>query len=301
MIDNSLVTTDAVKWPGLTEHGVEADVLRLDKIHPVVSGNKWFKLKQHLRAAAAGGSSHLITFGGAWSNYIVATAFAAARAGLTSTGIIRGERPRELSATLQAAASHGMQLQVVSRGDYAGKTGPAFLEMLSTTWPGSYIIPEGGGGTPGIQGSREILRLTDISGYSHIVCAIGTGTTYLGIASASLPQQWVIGIPVLKGFDNFLTDEGAGLPSPEKLRFCRIEPGYHFGGYARQSPELFNFMNRWYHSTGIPADFVYTGKLFYAVTDMIHKGLFPPGSRLLIIHSGGLQGNCSLPPGVLDF
>jgi 1-aminocyclopropane-1-carboxylate deaminase len=294
------ITTDRVRWPGLAERRVEVDTLRLDKIHPIVSGNKWFKLKPHLQAALTGGNKRLITFGGAWSNHIVATAYAAAEAGFSSTGIIRGEKPRDLSATLQAASGYGMDLQFISRGDYTRKTEPAFLDTLSATYPGSYIIPEGGSGTPGIQGSEEILALTDRSHYSHILCAIGTGTTWQGIVRASLPGQWVIGVSVLKGGDHYLANNSTNL-SPEKLAFCRIWSDYHFGGYGRHTPALLDFMNRFYHSAGIPTDFVYTGKLFHAVMDMIHKDFFPPGSRLLIIHSGGLQGNGSFAPGVLDF
>ena len=124
---------------------------------------------------------------------------------------------------------------------------------------------------------------------------------YLGLAEASLPGQCVIGIPVLKGLDGFLTEIGSRLTDPGKRDHCQINSGYHFGGYARKSQELLDFMNNFYRLTGIPTDFVYTAKLFYAALDMIGQGFFPSGSRILLLHSGGLQGNGSLAPGVLDF
>jgi 1-aminocyclopropane-1-carboxylate deaminase len=150
----------------------------------------------------------------------------------------------------------------------------------------------------GIKGSEDILQMVDSSQYSHILCAIGTGTMYLGLVNAAAPGQIVVGFPVLKGMNDLSAISPA---SPEKLPYCRLIPDYHFGGYARSTPELLDFMNRFYRTTGIPSDFVYTGKLFYGAMDMLQKGLFPPGSRLLLIHSGGLQGNRSLSPGVLDF
>jgi 1-aminocyclopropane-1-carboxylate deaminase/D-cysteine desulfhydrase-like pyridoxal-dependent ACC family enzyme len=169
-----------------------------------------------------------------------------------------------------------MQLEFISREQYRKKDDPEFLAGLTARYPGAIIIPEGGAGPPGISGSMDILRTTDSSPYSHILCAVGTGTTYKGLAAAAAPGQQVIGISVL-------------------------ETPYHFGGYARHTPELLDFMNHFYHAAGIPSDFVYTGKLFYAVLDLIRKDHFPPNSRILVIHSGGLQGNRSLTPGVLDF
>jgi 1-aminocyclopropane-1-carboxylate deaminase len=295
---NYPLSIDVLELPELAEQGISAHVLRLDKIHPVLSGNKWFKLKNHLQAAKKKSSQHIITFGGAWSNHIIAAAYAAQQAGFRAIGIIRGEKPVFLSYTLQAAADYGMLLEFISREEYKLKDDPSFLEQLAARWPGAYIIPEGGAGDLGIKGSEDILQAVDSSQYSHILCAIGTGTMYLGLVNASAPGQTIVGFPVLKG----MNDLSAISPvSPEKLPYCQFIPGYHFGGYARSTPELLDFMNRFYQTTGIPSDFVYTGKLFYGAMDMLQKGFFPPGSRLLLIHSGGLQGNRSLSPGVLDF
>lgn len=265
------------------------DVLRLDKLHPIVSGNKWFKLKEHLALVTPG--QPILTFGGAWSNHLVATAYAAKQAGLKAIGIIRGQRPAILSATLKDALADGMHLEFVSREDYQQKEDPTFLGALSRRFPGAYIIPEGGGGPPGIKGSEDILRLTDTTGYTHIACAIGTGTTFLGILRAATPNQTIIGVPVLKGMETLASVDARAL----------LLPQYHFGGYARHPQTLLDFMNGFYAATSVPTDIVYTGKLFFAITESIRAGIFPNHSRLLIIHSGGLQGNRSLPSNKLDF
>jgi 1-aminocyclopropane-1-carboxylate deaminase len=297
-----------LQLPEITAAHIHADVLRLDTLHPVVSGNKWFKLKGHLQKALPQSPSAILTFGGAWSNHIIATAYAARETGIHSIGIIRGERPAKLSATLEAAIASGIQLEFVSRQEYTEKNSPVFRRRLMDRFPGAYIVPEGGAGIPGIDASSHILRGIPASVYSHILCAVGTGSTFLGLAHAAGPNQAVIGIPVLKG----MTEPSAVIrelaaSEPDATRFGSLPSrhsfaeGYHFGGYARPADTLIAFMNRLHRDTAIPTDFVYTGKLFYAVLDRVRQHLFPPDSRLLIIHSGGLQGNQSLPPGLLDF
>jgi 1-aminocyclopropane-1-carboxylate deaminase len=290
-IDPALATTDRLELPEFARQGIRADTLRLDKIHPIISGNKWFKLKEHLRLAVEKKASRIVTFGGAWSNHIVATAFAARQAGLQATGIIRGERADLPSAALRDAAAYGMNLEFVSREEYKKKEELDFLNRLSAAHPDAYILPEGGAGPPGIKGSEEIGRLAAKGQYTHLLCAIGTGTMYQGIARSCTPRQQVMGIPVLKGLQ----------PPVSSTGLYHLPMNYHFGGYARKTEELLQFMRDLYKNTGIPTDFVYTGKLFYAALDMANKGIFPPGSEILIIHSGGLQGNRSLPPGTLDF
>ena len=292
-IDMTAVTADKVQLPELTEHGIALFVLRLDKIHPVISGNKWFKLLYHLEEAQQSKAEGLLTFGGAYSNHIIAVACAAAGLGLKSRGIIRGERPGRLSHTLQEAMDYGMTLDFISRSSYKTTTSAGFSGPPAETHTRYYVIPEGGSSPLGIQGSAEILHLVDKSSFSHILCAIGTATMFRGIASSALPgQQAVIGIPVLKGEESI---RSMLLPNSELLT------GYHFGGYAKKTAVLLDFMNRFYAATGIPTDFVYTGKLMFATLDLVKKGYFPRGSQLLVIHSGGLQGNRSLPAGTLHF
>jgi 1-aminocyclopropane-1-carboxylate deaminase len=288
---------ERLRLPELTARQLEADVLRLDLLHPVLSGNKWFKLHKHLQSSPPG--APLLTFGGAWSNHLVATAFAAQQTGRPSIGIIRGERPPSLSDTLHDALSYGMTLEFISRHRYAAKAQPNFLRDLSLRYPGAYIIPEGGGGIPGIEGSQDILVGTP--NYTHILCAIGTGTTWMGLVRAAGPGTTVLGIPVLNATTSIADIDHEGLLTPDQLDRARLLPGHHLGGYARHPPELLQFMNKFYHLSGIPTDIVYTGKLFYALWKIVDSHFFPARSRLLIIHSGGLQGNRSLRPGQLIF
>jgi 1-aminocyclopropane-1-carboxylate deaminase len=280
-------------------NNISVDVLRLDLIHPVLSGNKWFKLNGHLEQAQRSART-IITFGGAWSNHLVATAYAAREAGLTAIGIVRGERPATLSATLTSALDYGMRLEFVSRGQYKEKTHPDFLDRLYLKYPGAYIIPEGGAGPPGIAGSEQILQTIDSSRYTHILCAIGTGTMFLGLIRSSVSGQTVVGVPVLKGIDP-ISEADPHLLSTEQKARAQILAGYQFGGYARHPPQLLDFMNDFYQKTSIPSDIVYTGKLFYAACDTIRKDYYPTSARLLLIHSGGLQGNASLPREALQF
>ena len=271
--------------------------MRLDKIDPVISGNKWFKLKHYLQAALRQGQTRVLTFGGAYSNHIIATACTARKAGLASIGIIRGEKPASLSPTLLDAAQCGMELVFVSRAVYNQKNDPAFIEQLRQEYDNPYVIPEGGGGIEGRKGAAEILQLADTGKYNQLVCAVGTGTVLAGLAMGSGKAQQLTGVAVLKGFENWLP-QAVTIQEQQRIK---VLSGYHFGGYAKKNQVLFDFMNDWYSKTGVPSDFVYTGKLFFAVNDLIKKGYFPGNSRILVIHSGGLQGNKSLPLKTLDF
>ena len=285
----------------LANRAIKADILRLDKLHPIISGNKWFKLKYYLEEALQTGHTNLLSFGGAWSNHIIATAYAAHLSGLGSVGIIRGERPEKFSTTLQAAISYGMQLEFMSRADYAMKADPRFIHDLRKKYGNIYIIPEGGAGEKGVEGSREILSLAGQTAYSHVICCIGTGTMYAGLVLSCSGTQEVIGIPVLKGFQNQESKFVESFMPAKKRPNTTIFFDYHFGGYAKKTPELLRFMNDLYETTGIATDFVYTGKLFYAFLDIVKKEYFPSGSHILMVHSGGLQGNSSLPAGTLLF
>lgn len=275
--------------------GIEASVLRLDQLHPVISGNKWFKLRYYLEEAKTLDKKNIVTFGGAWSNHIVATAAACHFNGLNSTGIIRGEEPAGLSATLRQAREFGMQLIFTPRTEYSARQLPAALNSAN-----NFIIPEGGYGAAGARGAATILQYVH-STYTHYCCAAGTGTMTAGLVNAVNDEQQVIAISVLKN-NRSLEEQIKSLVIPsEKQVNWQLLHDYHFGGYAKYELRLLEFMNDFYSKSGIPSDFVYTGKLFYAVNDLIEKKFFPPGSRLLIIHSGGLQGNASLGKGTLMF
>ncbi|HEX2533995.1 MAG TPA: pyridoxal-phosphate dependent enzyme [Chitinophagaceae bacterium] len=278
---------------------VQLDVLRLDELHPVVSGNKWFKLRPYLEAAAADGKRAILTFGGAWSNHIVATAAACRALGWPSVGVIRGEAPAVPSSALLQAQEYGMQLFFTTRADYAEKKIPEAANQLFP--PGDLaIVPEGGYGLPGCRGAADILAAVDAASYTHIATAVGTGTTLAGLRLSAPSGVQVLGFPVLKGGDGGLAAAGALLPD-ELRNGIHLLPDAHCGGYARHTPGLLSFMNEWFGRTGLPTDFVYTGKLFFALDRLIRSGTFPGGSRILAVHSGGLQGNRSLPKGTLIF
>ena len=287
--DPGKITIDEIHTPLLQNKKVELDVLRLDKIHTVISGNKWFKLKYHLDNYNAANYKGILTFGGAWSNHIVATACACYLQKIKSIGIIRGEKPAQFSATLTEAIKYGMDLEFISRESYGEKESKEFLATITKEFPDHYIIPEGGAGKEGEKGASEILQHSNGKKYTHIVCAVGTGTMFNGILRSATANQQVLGIVVLKGWKE--KDE-----NPGKLFY-----NYHFGGYAKYDSALIDFMNEFYTFTNIPTDFVYTGKLAYAISDLIKKDHFIPGSKILMVHSGGLQGNASLQKGSLIF
>lgn len=272
---------------------VEVSVLRLDKIHPVISGNKWFKLQYYLKEAEIQGRKKIITFGGAWSNHIVATAAACKMGGFSCTGIIRGEEPATLSQTLLQAKSYGMELYFTSREEYREKKIPFVFRNHD-----HYFIPEGGFGKTGAAGAATILDYT-IKDFTHYCCAVGTGTMMAGLINAVSDRQQVIGISVMK--NNYQLDENVRSLVEDDTKQWQIIHDYHFGGYAKNQPGLVTFMNEFYGHTGIPSDFVYTGKLFYAADSLVNNGFFPKGSSLLLVHSGGLQGNRSLEKGTLIF
>jgi 1-aminocyclopropane-1-carboxylate deaminase len=283
--------------PSLSTKNIRVDVLRLDEIHPIISGNKWYKLQYYLLDAIENHYSSILTFGGAFSNHIVATAAACKLHHLNSIGIIRGEAPKELSHTLQQAKSFGMDLHFVSRDAYKNKT--AIAENLPNK--NTYQIPEGGFGNLGAKGAADILKITDTKIYTHIICACGTGTTLAGLIQSAQPHQQIIGINVLKGYENLKDDLLTIIDNGSSLNNFTIFNEYHFGGYAKHSKVLINWMNELWQNENLPTDFVYTAKLFFAVNDLVEKKHFTTNSQILVIHTGGLQGNLTLMKGCLLF
>lgn len=273
-------------------------MLRLDQLHAAISGNKWYKLKCNLEAALAGRKAGLLTFGGAWSNHLAATAAACRAAGLRSTGVVRGERPAALSLTLQQAQADGMELQFISREAYR-TVNPA---DWGARFPEFFVVPEGGHNALGALGCEAILKSAPgLETYSHIVCAAGTGTTLAGLINSAAPGQAITGIPVLKQAEWMEASIRALLRPRSTPVAWQLYYQFHQGGYAKTSPALFTFMNDFHAQTGIPLDIIYTGKMVMAFRELALAGHFPPGSRILLLHTGGLQGNLSLPPGVLSF
>ena len=273
---------------------VEADLeiylLRLDLIHPGISGNKWYKLKYNLEEALLKDHDAILTFGGTYSNHIHATATAANRAGLKSIGVIRGERTERLNPTLKDATGQGMILQYVSRTQYRNKYEDGFISELRNRYGDFYIVPEGGSNPLAIKGASEILNEISID-YEYILTAAGTGGTMAGLVSGLKGDKNAVGISVLKG--DFLKKE------VEKLVFdytgqhynnWGIINDYHFGGYAKYTDELISFINTFKRDQDVPLDPVYTGKMMYALYDLAEKGYFRQGSRIIVTHTGGLQG-----------
>jgi len=274
--------------------GPEVDVLNLQQLHPVVSGNKWYKLRFYLQEASTQGYQRIITRGGAYSNHIVAAAWAARDNGLESIGIIRGQAPAQLSPTLRDAQSYGMQLYFTNRSEFAQFRPP---EMDA---PDSYYIPEGGIGPLGIQGAAAILTGRDYGSYTHIVGACGTGTMITGLALSALPHQQVVGISVLNNAPSPLTEIKQWMKN-QSYRPLPIILHYPYGGYAKLHPAVLQTMHSCWIQEQLPLDFVYTGKMFTAIKELIAQSYFKENARILLIHSGGLQGNRSLPAGSLPF
>ncbi len=274
------------------------DVLRLDNVHTIISGNKWYKLSHYLHDASRKNCKIIVTFGGAYSNHIVATAFVCNEFGLKSIGIIRGDKPAKISHTLQDAESFGMSLVYISREEYRNKR--LIIEQYSN--PEYYIIPEGGYGELGAKGASEILAsVNELEKYTHIICSCGTGTMMAGIIQSAKKHQTIIGINSLKGYPEIEQDIRKILPIAFIESKFEIFNEYHFGGYAKKTNQLFEFMNNLYEKHHITTDIVYSSKLFFAVDDLICKNYFLANSKLLIINCGGLQGNLSLPKGTLFF
>jgi 1-aminocyclopropane-1-carboxylate deaminase len=282
--------------PGLSAANIQTDILRLDLVHPIVSGNKWFKLKYYLEEAKAKGAGCVASFGGAYSNHIVALAYAAKMNGFTSKGFIRGDEETTLSSTLQEAKSYGMELVFIDRNEYRDKA--TLIKQYHQ--PHYYWIPEGGYGILGAKGAADILSVADSSSYSHILCATGTGTMMSGLILAAQPHQKIIGISVLKNHVSIAEEIKALTGHTTTARFECIH-GYDFGGYAKHPESLLTFMYELWNKEQLPTDIVYTAKLCYAVKELISKQFFPANSKLLLIHSGGLQGNRSLAEGSLPF
>lgn len=273
-----------------TFNKVDLFIKREDLIHPIVSGNKFRKLKYNLLEARKNNLTSILTFGGAYSNHIAATAEAAFLLGLNSIGIIRGEELGENLAdtlssnpTLAFAYNKGMQLHFVSRTDFRRKENIPLVKEIIEQQPSTMIIPEGGTNALAIKGCKEILEQEN--DFDIICSSLGTGGTLAGIIEASNENQYCIGFSALKG--DFLKKEIAKWTHKTNWK---VQTDYHFGGYAKVSSELIQFINMFQKKYKIPLDPIYTGKLFYGLFEMIESGYFPKNTRILAIHTGGLQG-----------
>ena len=280
------------------EKKVSISMLRLDTIHPIVSGNKLFKLQYFLQEAKNSTHKTIITFGGAYSNHLAATAFACKEEGLKCIGFVRGEAAERLSSTLLFCRENGMKLQYISRSAYQN-IDEEFRKDLFTRYGDHTLIPEGGFSITGVHGAEGIMQLFNGKDYSHVCCPVGTATTFAGLIKGNKNEAEIIGFSALKNLED-IEDRLKQLNADES-KLYRFIPNYHFGGYAKKTPALIAFMNNFYYDNKIPLDFVYTAKMMFGVYDLSEENYFAPGSNILCIHTGGLQGNNSLAPGTLNF
>nr|WP_255513277.1 pyridoxal-phosphate dependent enzyme [Lutibacter sp. Hel_I_33_5] len=276
----------------LEEKKVEFFIKREDEIHPFVSGNKFRKLKYNLKEAKKLKKNTLLTFGGAYSNHIVATAVAGKLSGFKTIGIIRGEEldinlsnTLATNSTLNEAHKNGMKFLFVPREEYRRKNTFGYIEKLKNRFGDFYLIPEGGTNCLAVDGCEEILEKED-KNFDYVCSAVGTGGTISGIINSSKKKQKILGFPALKG--GFLRDD--------INQFVRVSDNwklikdYHFEGYAKYNDELIRFINEFKQETSIPLDPIYTGKMLFGILDLIKKDHFPENSKILVIHTGGLQG-----------
>lgn len=269
------------------DFGIEVYVKREDVLHSEISGNKFRKLKYNLAEAQLLGFTKLITFGGAYSNHIASVAAAGNVFGFETIGVIRGEELQEKyleNPTLKKASENGMQFEFVTRTQYRDKNTEGFLNQLKDKFHDFYLIPEGGTNDLAIKGCEEILKKEDEI-FDFICCSVGTGGTISGIINSLQPHQKAIGFPALKG--DFLQED---IKKYAKNKQWNLVTDYHFGGYAKINDELKQFMKQFFKKYLISLDPIYTSKLFFGVIDLISKGYFKPHSKVLIIHTGGLQG-----------
>ena len=278
-------------------HYQKVDLLRLDLLHPIVSGNKFYKLRYYIEFALAKGVSSVASFGGPYSNHIVALAYTAKEAGLKSIGYIRTNADEPLTPSLNDAKAYGMELVYLGRTDFQSKK--ATILQSSEMNTDCYFIDEGGYGTIGAKGATTILTENDTSHYDTIICAVGTGTMLAGIINAAYAHQKIIGIPVLKNEGSIESEINALLE--DKNRPYTLLHQFHQGGYAKTNPMMLDFMNKLWDAEKIPTDIVYTSKLLFGVEQLIKENYFEKAATILVIHSGGLQGNRSLSEGSLKF
>lgn len=291
MLQAQSLETTLLPHPIFEEKGLQVGMLRLDQIHTTVSGNKFFKLKYNLEEAQKQGKPVILTFGGAFSNHIHACASAGKELGLKSIGVIRGEEMDKYNPTLAHARAQGMELYFVSREEYRNKNTEEFTIKLEDIFGDFYLIPEGGTNSLAIKGTSEILT-NQHREFSHYCTPIGTGGTFAGLALSLQPQQTLIGFSSLKG--EFIRGDIQQLllrNSLNPLGKLEINTDYHFGGYAKWTVELVEFILWFWKEFGIPLDPIYTGKMVAGFFDLVQKNHFPQGSKILLIHTGGLQGN----------
>jgi 1-aminocyclopropane-1-carboxylate deaminase len=269
----------------LEKAAVRLYLKREDLNHPFVSGNKWWKLKYNLEAASHEGVETLLTFGGAFSNHIYATAAAAHEVKMQSIGIIRGESTQPINPILHFAINKGMRLHYISRDAYRRKSDEDFTEQLRHQFGNFYLIPEGGSNALAVKGVREFAETLGTN-FDYLCCPVGTGGTLAGIIQGLNGKKNILGFSALKN-GAFLSDDVKRLCGEHTN--WKIITEYHFGGYAKSTPELLQFISDFKTRHAIPLEFIYTGKMISGILDLVSKGFFEKGSTILAIHTGGIH------------
>ncbi len=280
----------------LSRKNIQLGLLRLDQLHPVVSGNKWFKLKRNIQFALEQGKEGLLTFGGSHSNHLIATAAAAKAYHLQSTGLVRGlHAEAHLPETLRNCLEEGMALHYLSREEYSRKQDPDFLSYWQQLYPDFYIVPEGGNNVLGAEGAAEISSYIPEAA-NLVALPVGTGTTFTGIRQSLPAAKTMLGFCGMKGGEYLqpIIQEHLQEHAQEHLGPWHITAEYHFGGFARHTPQLIQFINSFYQKQGIGLDFVYTAKMMFGLYELIAQNRIENGSHIIALHTGGLQGNNSI-------
>lgn len=283
-----------IKCPELKQYGVELWLKREDVIHPIISGNKWRKLKYILQDALQKEANTLISMGGAWSNHLHALAYTGAMLGLKTAAFIRGERPPQFSPSLQDMQTWGMQLDFVSRQDFQKLREYKHWHSLPHMPSDAYWIPEGGSAALALAGVGELVHEITLD-YDYLAVPCGTGTTLAGLLQQTPAQASVIGFAALKN-SGFLEAEVCELLNGSiPAASWQINANYHFGGFAKSTRELQQFMQQFEALTAIALEPIYTGKMLFGIYDLVRQGYFKRGERIIALHTGGLQGRRALP------
>lgn len=295
-----------LNWRLAADCGLDVAIRREDLLHPGLGGNKFYKLAGHIEAFRSSGARRLLSFGGAFSNHLYALAAAGHELGIPTVGIVRGEKPKTLSPTLQDAAGQGMELHFISRSEYRRKADPQWLADLRHRFADAYVIPEGGGDALGSIGCMTWAAAAVAASpwRPDVICvAAGTGGTAAGILAAGVSAR-VEAFLALSGTAAEIADMHAeivtracGLAGKERaeLPSFHLETNYSCGGYARLPPELHQFIGEFETETGVPLDPVYTAKMMWGIAHKALEGQWQPGTRILVLHSGGLQGRRGFP------
>jgi len=280
---------EQLQHPVLDEHKIELHIKRDDLLHPIISGNKWRKLKYTLLYTLTHGQQHLISMGGAYSNHLHALAYIGYKLNLKTTGLIRGEQPEQENQTLSDLRKWGMDLKFVTRGEFRELRKCRAHDSKPAKQYDGFWIPEGGANQYALNGISEILKEIDMD-FNTLALACGTGATLAGLAKTLPENKQILGFSALKG-GGFLEKDIKKLLRKKSRHNWSVNFDYHFGGFAKSTEELTSFMESFTSQSNIPLEPVYTGKMLYGLFDLIQQGYFKKGSRIIAIHTGGLQGN----------